>query len=147
MFIDPRPDDSLFRFTRLLREQGELQTAARHDAWRVVGKQIDAFDAEAITLRAKHDALMDKQPRPSSTWRQLSETSSLRRSRGGASWGIDAAAMPPTTYSSRGPRPPSRQKAEIERLRRQVHELRAIIGGMVLRSELRRRRRLPKALR
>jgi hypothetical protein len=60
MAINPRPDDNLFRLTRLLREQSEQQIAARHDAWGVVGKRVDAFDAEAITLRAKHDALMDE---------------------------------------------------------------------------------------
>jgi hypothetical protein len=47
----------------------------------------------------------------------------------------------------RGSKPLSRQQAEIERLRRQAHELRAIIGEMMVRRELRRRRKLPKVLR
>ena len=58
MITVPRPDDNLFRLTHILREQDEQQIAARHDAWGVVGTRIDAFDAEAISLRAQHDHLL-----------------------------------------------------------------------------------------
>jgi len=58
MVTVPHPDDNLFGLTHLLREQDEQRIAARHDAWGVVGKRIDAFDAEAISLRARHDHLL-----------------------------------------------------------------------------------------